>query len=211
MALGVAICTLATKELSDKEYDKVRTRREQKFIELPAPTLRNPRRMKKHRILSVTQQYHLNARLAGPLEIDIDHMPYLQGHFENGTGLLMFAVRASVPVNGRVRYKIPDALSASTGFRTVVGLDTVGQVRVAGSGDPLSLSPPELLKLNVALGSLDLFNDLLHAVRRQIEDLVNDEIRDRNDRIRQQANQSIRKAVESREFRLPLARYLTLP
>ena len=125
--------------------------------------------------------------------------------------VLMFVVEARLPVRGRVRYRIPDALSASTGFRTVVWLATVGEVRLKKSADQLSLSPPELLEVRVEMHTLELSNDLLHALRRQIKDLINRELRKNNDRIRREANRAIAKAVETQEFRHPLLQYLSLP
>lgn len=206
--LAVAIRTLVVAELAGKQYDKVDSRKKVKFIELPAPTLRDPGRKKKHQVLGIREEYHVKARLDGPPEIRIEEMPSLKGHFDGESGLLMFVVRAGVPVRGRVRYRIPDALSASTGFRTTVGLAMVGQLRVEKSDDEVSFSPPELLDFGVELRGLELSNDLLHAARRPIEDLINHELRKREDRIRQQANKSLHKAVQTREFRHPLLRYL---
>jgi len=208
--LAIAIRALVMEELAEEEYDKVSTRRKVKYVELPAPTLRDPRRTKKHRLLSMTEQYQINARLDGPPEIQITHMPYLRSYSQRGFGLLMFVARAKAPVRGRVRYKIPDALSASTGFRAVVGLAVVGEVRLEKSDGQVSLDPPELLELRVEMRRLDVSNDLLNVVRRQIKDVINREIRKQNDRIRQQANKAIRKAVEARQFRHPLLRYLIL-
>ena len=159
----------------------------------------------------MTEEYHLKARLDGEPSIEITQMVYLKNRFGRGSGLLMFAVRAGVPVHGRVRYKIPGTLSASTGFRTVVELDVVGEVGAEKSGDEVSLSPPELLELRVRTHGLDLSNDVLQVVRRGIEDLINRELRRKNDRIRRQANKSLHKALQTRQFRHPLFRYLGLP
>ncbi len=208
-ALAVAVRELAGAELADKPYHRVRSRTEEKFVDLPAPTLRNLRRTKKVRVLRLTHEYHLRAELDGPLEIAITRMPHLRGYFDDEAALLMFAVEARVPVRGRVRYKIPDALSASVGYRAVVEIDAVGQVRLERPPEGSEVDPAELLDLNVRLRSLELSNDVLRVVRREIEKLANDEIRDRKDRIREKANQSIRKAIQSRAFRHPLLGYLT--
>ncbi len=209
--LATAIRGLVIEELAEEEYDKIRTKKKVKYIELPAPTLRNLRRKKRHRVLSMTEEYHLKARLDGAPSIRIARMPYLKGYFEPGFGLLTFDVQAAVPVSGRVRYKIPDALSASTGYQTVVWLSMLGEVRVEKSGDELSLSPPELVNLRVEIRGLDLSNDVLHVARRGIEDLANRELRHKNDHIRQKANKAISKAIQTTEFRHPLLRYLALP
>ena len=209
--LGLAIQSLVVKELKGEEYDKTRTRKRREYIELPAPTLRNPRRKKKHRLLSMTEEYHVKARLDGTPDIRIARVPCLKGYFEPGVDLLMFDVRASVPVSGRVRYKIPDALSASTGYRAVVALSAVGEVGTERSDDELSLNPPELVDLRVEMHRLDLSNDVLHVARRGIEDLANHELRSRRAEIRQKANKAIAKAIEDVEFRHPLLSFLALP
>ena len=144
-------------------------------------------------------------------EIRIARVPCLKGYFEPGVDLLMFDVRASVPVSGRVRYKIPDALSASTGYRTVVALSAVGEVRAEKSAEGPSLNPPELVDLRVRMHRLDLSNDVLHVVRRGIEELANHELRDRRAEIRQKANKAIAKAIEEVDFRHPLLSHLGLP
>ena len=209
--LGLAIQSLVVKELEGEQYDKIRTKKRREYIELPAPTLRDPGRKKKHRLLSVTEQYHVQARLDGTPDVRIERVPCLKGHFQPGVDLLMFDVRASVPVSGRVRYKIPNALSASTGYRTVVALSAVGEVRAEKSDDGLSLNPPELLDLRVEASRLDLSNDVLHAVRRGIEDLANHELRSRRADIRAKANKAIAKAIEDVDFRHPLLSFLALP
>ena len=206
-ALALAVRALVVGELTDKEYDKVDVRKKVKFIELPAPTLRDPGRKKKHQILGIRQQYHVQAQMDGPPGIQITHMPYLRSR-GGETGWLMFVVRSTLPVRGRVGYRIPDVLSASTGFRTEVSLTMVGQLRVDKSGDQISLDPPELLDFRVELHALELSNDILHTARRPIEELINHELRQRHDRIRDQANKALHKAVQAREFRNPLLRYL---
>jgi hypothetical protein len=208
--LGLAIQSLVVEELEGEEYDKVRTRKRKEYVELPAPTLRDPGRMKKHRVLSMTEEYHVKARLDGTPDVRIRRIPCLKGYFEPGVDLLMFEVRARVPISGRVRYKIPDTLSASTGYRTVVSLSAVGAVRAERSDEGLTLDPPELVALGVELHRLDLSNDVLHVVRRGIEDLANHELRSRRAEIRQKANKAIAKAIREVDLQDPLLSYLGL-
>jgi len=210
-ALPPLIVGLVVQKLDGEEYDKIESRRKKKYIELPAPTLRDPGRKKKHRVLSYREEYRVQARRAGEPEVRITHMPHLKGHFDRGSSVLMFVVEASIPVKGRVNYKIPDRLSASTGFTTTVELSMVGEVRVEKSKDRVSVKPPEVLDIRIALRGLDLSNDLLNAARRPIEDVINRQIRKKNARIRQQANETLSKAVEAREFRHPFLRFVTLP
>ena len=209
--LALAIRGLVAEELADEEYDKVRKQRTRKYVELPAPTLRDLSRRKKHRVLSVTEEYHLKARLDAAPDVRISGMAYLKGYFEPGSGLLLFDAEARVPVAGRVRYKIPDVVSASTGYHTVVELSMMGEVRAEKSGDRLSLSPPELMDLRVKMHGLDLSNDVLHVVRRKIEDLANRELRRKKDEILRKANKTIARAVDATEFRHPLLEHLALP
>ncbi len=194
-----------------KEYDKVESRLKKKYIELPAPTLKDPNRKKKHRVLTYREETHVKAQLNGKPVIRITHMPYLKGHFEQGSSVLMFVVEAVIPVRGRVSYKIPDRLSATTGFETTVELSMVGQVRIEKSKDGVSVPPPELLDIRITLNKLRLSNDILDAARRPIENVINRQLHKKNDRIRQQANKTLAKAVEAREFRHPLLRFVTLP
>lgn len=210
-ALAVVIPALVTEELGDAEYEKLRTRKTEKYVNLPAPTLRNPRRMKRHRVLSTTEEYHLTARLGGRPEIEIPHMPYLTSYRQPEAGLLMFVVRASVPTTGRVRYRLPHVVSASTGFCTVVALGMVGEVGVRKSRDEVSLSAAELADFWVELRSLDISNDVLQVARREIEDLINRELRKKRAHICRQANRELRKAVESQQFRHPLMQHLATP
>ena len=65
--------------------------------------------------------------------------------------------------------------------------------------------------MHVEFHGLKISNDLLNVAREPLEDLVNHELRRNEDRIRQQANKSLAKAVKSREFHHPLLRYLSLP
>lgn len=210
-ALSTALQGLASEELHAKQYDKTQSRKIERFIDLPAPTLGDLRRTRTHRILSLVEEYRVQARLDGPLEVEITQMPLLKGYMDQGVGLLMFAVRARVPCAGRVSYRIPGALSASTGFRTVARLAMVGEVRMHKWGDRLWLSSPELREVHIELDRLQLSNDLLDLAREPIERLVNQELARNHERIRQQANRALAKAVQSRQFQHPLLRYLGIP
>jgi hypothetical protein len=210
-ALGLAISGLAAAELQNKEYDKVRSRLKEEYVELPAPTLRDLKRKKRHRVFVMREEYQVHARLDGLPDIRLMAVPYLKNRLTPGRSVLMFAVEATLPLTGRVRYKIPDRLSASTGFRTVVDLAVVGQVKIEKTDDQVSTSPPEVLDVRVALRQLDLSNDLLNAARKPIEQFINRELRGNDDRIREQANEIVRKAVESQTFRHPLLGFVSLP
>ena len=48
----------------------------------------------------------------------------------------------------------------------------------------------------------------MKAVRRQIKEVVNHELRHNEERIRQQANHALQKAMSSRDVRIPLLGYL---
>jgi len=209
--LASAVQTLAAEELADKEYNRVRSHKREKFLDLPAPSKKDLLRTKPRRVWSVTEEYQVRARLDGPMEIEIRHMPYLKGYGQRDQARLMFVVHAGIPVRGHVRYAIPDALSVSTGFRTTARLELVGELAARKSGDELSLGPPGVLELHVELRRLDLSNDVLQAVREPIEELVNRELRHNEERIRSQANKSLAKAFQARQLHSPLLRYLALP
>jgi len=211
MTLAAVVRSLVIEELKDEQYEKIKTKKRVKYVELPAPTIRDPGRRKRHRVLSIEDEYQIYAQLDGPPTIKILEMPYLKSYPQVGTGVLMFVAEAELPVRGLVRYKIPDLMSASTGFRTHVVLSLVGEIRAKKSDDEVSLDAPEVLRMHVELRWLDLANDVLNVLRRQIEDLLNDELRDRNARILQQANRSLSKAVAARQFRHPALRYLAFP
>jgi hypothetical protein len=209
-ALTNVVQRLLSEELADKPYDKVRSRKNEKFIDLPAPTLRDPGRTRSVRVFSTVEEYRVQARLDGKPELEITHMPYLKGYQDRGLGILMFEVRARLPVKGRVSYKLPSVVSASCGYHAVAALTLVGEVRIGKSGAAVKLNSPELREIHVQLSRLELSNDLLHAAREPIEDLINHEIRKNEEKIREQANRSLAKAVEARQFNLPLLQFLGL-
>ena len=157
------------------------------------------------------EETEVRARLDGPLEIRITHMPLLKDYLREDVARLMFVVEATVPVRGRVRYRVPDVLSASTGYRTVIDLTTVAELSLERADDQLTFHPPEVLDIRIDMRWLDLSNDVLNAARKPIREAINHELRKKHDRILAEANKTIRKAVKTQEFRLPLLRYLGFP
>lgn len=211
MPLGAAVDALVKKELEGKEYDKTRSELKVRYVELPAPTLRDPRRMKKHRLWATRHEYRVQARLDGQPQIRVTGMPCLKSYAGPEKRLLMFAAEAEIPVVGRVEYRIPERVSASTGYRTTAALRVVGEVRVEKSDDRLNLASPEVLDVHVELRRLDISNDLLNLAADPIEDVINGELRDQHERILEESNKAIRKAFDGGEFRHPLLHYVSLP
>lgn len=208
---GRLIRKAVVEELGNKGYDKVRTRKKQTYVKVPAPTLRDLLRQERRRVLSMAEEYHIQAQLSGDPDIRVVDMPYLQGYYDATVGALLFSMQATLPLTGRVGYKIPDLLSASTGFRTTVLVTTSGAVRLAKEKGQAALRLPELQELEVSIRELDVANDALNVIHEALEDLINDELREKKDRIREKANSSIRKAVESQKFRSPMLEWLLLP
>ncbi len=209
-ALPAALHALAAEELSGKQYDKTQTHKSEKYLDLPDPTLKDPKRTKRHKMMSVSEQYRIQAVLDGKADVRLPGMMLLANYPAGGAGLILLAVDARLPVRGHVQYKVPEVVSASTGYRAEIQLSAVAEVRVERSGGDVTLSPPTVLDLQVSFSRLDLSNDLLKAVRRQIKDLVNRELRHNEARIRQQANQALQKAMSSRDVRIPLLGYLKI-
>jgi hypothetical protein len=206
--LPAALHTLAAAELAGKKYDKTQTHKTEKYVDLPDPRLTDLKHKKRHKVISVTEEDHVQAELDGPADIRIPAMPYLAGYEEGGPGVILLAVDARLPVRGHVQCKLPDVASASTGFRAAIELSAVAEVRVQRAGGDVKLSPPAVIELRVSISRLDLSNDVLEAVRRQIRDAINHELRHNEGRIRQQANHALEKAISSREVRIPLVGYL---
>jgi hypothetical protein len=199
---------LLVEELHGKEYDKLTTHKREKYIDLP--TLRDPRQEKRHRLLSYEEQYQVKARLDGTPQIEILHMPYLENHVQRGSGRLIFVVQASLPVSGGVRYAIPKAVAASTHFHFIAHVALTGEICSGRLQAPKVLGTPEIVEIHIDVGKLEISNDLLNLGRKLIEDLVNHELRRNEDRLRQQANDSIRKAFESAQLHNPLLKFLHL-
>jgi len=214
-SLRTTFSTLVTEvvmdELGDEQYDKTTRRTKQEYIKLPAPTLRDLKRTKKHRILSVTQEHRVQAQLDGPVVIHLRKMPYLRSHTDREVKLLMFVVEATVPARGLVNYKIPRRLSATTKYQATAKLAIVGEFRVRQSGDQLTYDPPKLVDIQIDMQLRDLSNDILNAMRGEITKILNRELHKRRDRIHEQANRAIVKAVKDRDFQHPLLKYIKLP
>jgi hypothetical protein len=166
--------------------------------------------MKQHQVLGLTEESRVQARLDGHADIRIPAMPVLASCAEGGSGLMLVAVEAALPVQGRVQYRVPGAVSASTGYHVTVLLSAVAEVPLGRSGTDVTVGSPTVLDLNVSLSRLKLSNDLLEAVRREVERFVNRELRHNEGRIREQANRAIDKAISAHEVRIPLLGYLGL-
>lgn len=207
-ALGVAIRAVALAELNDKAYDKKRVKKKEEYIKLPAPTLRNWKRTKRHRILATQEEYRIQARLDGEPVIRITSMPYLKEKDRPERGVVMFVAHAELPVAGRVRYKVPSVLNVTTAYRAKVVLDLVAEIRARRDGERIHLDALEVLRVDIRLVDLDLSNDLLNAASKPIRDFINEETRRKHDKIRRQANKAVRKAVDDQTFRVPLLKYL---
>ena len=209
-AVPAIVQGLVAGELMGKEYDKTRKHDVEKYINLPDPTLKDLKRMKRHKVLGLTEETRVQAKLDGPPEVRMPAMPLLVGCGEGGACLMLFAVQASLPVEGHVQYKVPDAASASTGYHTTIRISAVAEVALEHSGKDVTIGSPVLLNLDISLAHLKLSNDLLDAVRRQIERYVNHELRHNEAAMREKANQSLKKALSSHEVRIPLIGYLGL-
>jgi len=210
-ALELAIQGGIIQELGDKQYSKIAFHDTDRYITLPAPTLRDPGRKKRHQILGVREEYHVEARLFREPTIRISRMSYLTGYFDPGVASILFVAEARLPVQGHVSYKVPKLLSATTGYETTVVLGLVGEIVIDKAEEQISVGPPRLHRIGVAMEGLDLSNDILHSLRRPIERAINGELRKNNARIRAEANEELADAVEGREFHHPLLRYLSLP
>ena len=125
-------------------------------------------------------------------------MPYLENRVQRGSGRLIFVVQASLPVSGGVHYAIPKAVAASTRFHFIAHIALAGEICSGQPKAPKILSTPEIVEIHISLGKLEISNDLLNLGRKLIEDLVNHELHRNEDRLRQQANDAIRKAFDWR-------------
>lgn len=210
-ALGLAIRGVVKKELGAKEYSKVTTHNVNRYITLPAPTLKNPRRKKRHQILGVPEEYHVRARLTQEPEVAIDRMPSLTGYLDPADRRILFSLEARLPIEGSVSYKVPKLLSATTNYRVTVVLALDGEMCIRKEDDQLSLTAPELRRINVTMHGLDLANDVLQTMRGPIERTINGELRKNEAKIRNEANKQIAKAAGGKEFRHPLFRFLGVP
>lgn len=210
-ALGAAAGALVMGELDGKEYAQTRSRLEETYVDLPAPTLKDLRRTRRHRLWTVREEYGVRARLDGQPRIRVLRMPYLRPAAGDGARLLMFAAAAEVPVAGRVSYQAGDSVRAAVNFGALVALDVSGQLRVEKAEGRVTIHAPEVLDLQVQVRKLEISNDVLNAVRRPIADAINHEVGRQHVRILEQANKSVAKAFDGKEIRHPLLEYLGLP
>lgn len=206
--LSGIVSTLAQQELAGKQYDQTRTEHTKKQIELPAPTLKDPKRKTKVQVLAMTEEYRLQAKLDGKPDIRIPAMLYLAAYADGGPGVVLIAVEAKLPVSGHVQAKIHDVGSAGTGYRAAIGLSAVAAIEVRRAGGDVTLGPCTVTDLHVSFARLDLSNDLLEAAHRPIRNFINRELHRNEQRLRQSANQSLQKAISSREVKIPLLGYL---
>lgn len=207
-ALEVAIRTLAADELNGKKYDKTREHKIEKFIDLPTPTLRDPKRKKREQVLGMTEQTRVEAELTGPADIRLVHMPSLKSYAEGGPTILIIELAARLPLHGHVQYKIDKLVSASTGYQAIVQFAAVSEIRVRKAEGDVVLDPPQVLDLKLNVSELKLSNDLLDVARRQIEQVVNRELRHNEEKIRTKANEAVQKAVKAKDLRVPMLGYL---
>ncbi len=209
-ALPAVVRALATEELAGKKYDQTQKHETEKYLDLPAPTLKDPKRMKRHKVIGITEEYRIQAELDGQADIRIPAMSLLANYADGGPGMILLAVDASLPVRGRVQGKLSGVASASIGYQMTVQLSAVAEVVARHVGNDVQFDPPTVSDLHISLSRLELSNDLLEAVRRQIRQLINYELARNEARIRENANRALQKAMSSREVRIPLLGYLRL-
>jgi hypothetical protein len=210
-ALAIIVQGVAAQELTGKQYDKTGTHETNKYIEVPAPSFKDPLRKKRIQVLGMTEEYRVQAQLDGDAEIHVPTLLYLVNFVEGGAGMLLVAADARLPVRGRVQAKVPGLVNISTGYRAVIQLSATAGVEVRHAGKDVTIGPCTVLDLRALFSRLDLSNDLLEAARRPIKSFINRELRRNEEQIHQSANQSLQKAISSHELRLPLLGYLGLP
>ena len=210
-AVSVTVQALAAKELTGKQYDQTRTHETNKYVELPAPTLKDPKRTKRVQVLGLTEEYRVQARLDGQPDIRIPHMLRLVNYADGGLGMVLVALDASLPVTGHVQGRVPNVASASTGYRAAIQLYAVVEVLVRRSGNDVTFGPYTVPELRVYVSRLNFSNDLLDAGHRLVRRFINYELDRNEDRLRRSANESLEKAISSQEVRIPLLGYLASP
>jgi hypothetical protein len=208
--VSVTVQGLAVKELAGKQYDQTRTEQTKKYIDLPEPTLKDPKHMKRVQVLATSEEYRVQAQVDGNTDIQIPKMLYLRNYAEGGAGAMLVAIRAEVPLTGHVQCKLPNVVTASTGYRATIDFSAVVEVRVDRSGGDVALGPYKVTDMHVSFAKLDLSNDLLRAARHPIKQFINRELRRNEDKIRQSANRALEKAMSSREVRVPMLGYMGL-
>jgi len=197
--------------LLDEERSELKT----SYVRLPAPTIDDWNRTKKHRVFAMRQQYRLRAEPDGPPAILITYMSCLKAVVGQASPLVLFAA-ATFPVRGRVCYRVPARFSVSTGYRATVAVALVGRLETAGQPDGTICGAARLLEVRARVSRLDIANDPLNAARAPIEDLfnhhlLNHHLRRRRERIRHEADEVIRQAFEQPQLHAPLAPYPVPP
>ena len=209
--LVVAIRAVMQEEVGEKEYDQTRTKKIEKWIELPAPTIKDPKRKKRHRVLATEEQTRVKAKLDAPPDFVIAQMPYLRGYAQSGSGLIMFVASANAAFRGQVHYKMPNVVSAGTNYQAAAKIFLVGELRFEKSGESFSFQPAEVRQLDISLDLRDIANDVANLGREAIERTINHELRQNDARLREQANKALAKALSAQQFQHPLLKYLLLP
>ncbi len=209
-ALPEVVRGLAAEELMGKQYDKTQTHDTQKYIDLPAPTLKDPKRMKRRQVIGITEEYRIQAQLDGQPDIRIPGMLFLSNYADGGPGLILLAVNANLPIRGRVEGKVPDVISVSTGYQITVQLSAVAEVVARHAGNSMTFDPPAVIDLHVSVSRAKFSNDLLEAARREIRRVINRELNRNEQRIRESANRALQKALAAHEVRIPLLGFLRL-
>ena len=209
-ALPAVIRALATEELSGKQYDQMQKHETEKYVDLPAPTLKDPKRMKRHKVIEITEEYRVQAQLDGQADIRIPAMSFLANYADGGPGLILLAVDARLPVRGRVQGAVSGLASATIGYQMTIQLSAVAEVAARRMGNDVKFDPPTVSDLHISVSRLDFSNDLLKAVRRQIRHLINHELARHEARIRESATRAVQQAMSAHEVRIPLLGYLRL-
>ena len=183
--IPAVVDALAAKELVGKQYDNTQKHETEKYLDLPAPTLKDLTRMKRHKVIDITEEYHIQAQLDGKADIRMPTMLLLSNHAEGGPGLILLSIAARLPVRGRVEGKVPDVAKVSTGYRLTVDLSAVVEVAVRHAGHDVVFDPPTVNDLHVSVARMEFSNDILEAARHAIRRVVNRELAHNEGRIRE--------------------------
>lgn len=209
--LSTALASLVTAELADKPYQTSQTRKHEQFIDVPAPTLKNLRQTRRVQVLATEEQYQLTAQLNGPPETQFTHLSLLKTAERPGLSVMLFALDARFPVRGRVQYRVPKVVDASTAYRTTVKIRLIGELQWEKSGDTLTLRPAAVRDVRIELGQIEISNDVLQVFHRQIRELINHEIGKNQPRIESQANEALTKAVGPAHLQSDFLQFIDLP
>ena len=160
-AVSVTVQALTTQELTGKQYDKTGTHETNKYVNVPTPTLMDPKRKIRVQVLGVTEEYRVEAQLDGKPDIRIPAMLYLANYAEGGPGLILVAIDARLPIIGHVHGKVPDVVSASTGYHATIQLSATVEIRVQRSGNGVTCGPYAVSDLHVSFSRLE-FSDMTY-------------------------------------------------